>query len=189
VLLGGLALTAPERAHAQTPTAVAQPPRTQEFGVDAGAVFGLGDQSSVQISLPASRARIGFFLTNDTRWSLEPAVGLNYGKVEGSDGNLIYNLEVGALYHFRPNANLLVERGDAVRSSVAYVRPFVNLTGFTGGNGDTEVSAGAGIGIKVPWRAQVAWRAEANLGYGFDNDAARIGALLGLSFFTRNAIR
>jgi len=28
-------------------------------------------------------------------------------------------------------------------------------------------------------------RFEANLGYGFDNEAMRIGLLIGLSFFTR----
>lgn len=189
MLLGGLALGAPQRAEAQATTAVTQPSRTQEFGIDAGAVFGVGDQSSVAISLPGSRARVGFFFSDESRWSLEPAVGLNYGKVEGGDGNLIYNLELGALYHFRPNQDLIPDRPDAVRSSVAYVRPFVNLTGFTGGDGDTEVSAGAGVGLKVPWRPQVAWRMEANLGYGFDNEALRIGALVGLSFFTRNVIR
>ncbi|MGZ8377421.1 MAG: hypothetical protein ACXW0Z_09275 [Gemmatirosa sp.] len=192
VLLGGLALGASSAA-AQSPTAVAQPTRTQEFGLDAGATIGLGDESSVSIALPASRARVGFFLTADTRWSLEPAVGLNYRKVEGSDGSLNYDLEFGALYHFSPPTNLTGGLGGTggpiVRSSVAYARPFIGLTGTTAGDGDTEVSVGGGLGIKVPWRESLAWRAEANLGYGFDNEALRIGALLGVSFFTRNLIR
>ena len=32
---------------------------------------------------------------------------------------------------------------------------------------------------------RLAWRLEANAGYGFDNEAFRIGAFAGLSFFTR----
>ena len=190
-LVGAAALAAPLAA--QSTTAVAQPTRTQEFGLDAGATIGLGDQSSVQIGLPASRARVGFFLSADTRWSIEPAVGLNYSKVEGSDGSLNYDLELGALYHFAPPTNLTGGLGGTggpiVRSSVAYARPFIGLTGTTAGDGDTEVSVGAGLGIKVPWRETLAWRAEANLGYGFDNEAMRLGALLGVSFFTRNLIR
>ena len=192
--LGAATLAAP--AGAQSPAAVAQPTRTLEFGLDAGAVIGLGDESFVRIALPASRARVGFFLTNDTRWSLEPAVGFNYADTEGGSGALIYDLELGALYHFAPPANLTGGLGGTggpiVRSSVAYVRPFINLSGQTSGGdaeddtSDNEVSFGAGLGIKVPWRESLAWRAEANLGYGVDNEALRLGALLGVSFFTRN---
>jgi hypothetical protein len=189
--VGAALLAAPLAA--QTPNAVTQPTRTQEFGLDAGLNIGLGDQSSVSFALPASRARVGFFLTNDTRWSIEPAIGLNYLKVEDSDGNLNYELELGALYHFAPPTNLTGGLGGTggpiVRSSVAYARPFIGLNGSTGGDGDTEVSVGAGLGVKVPWRETLAWRAEANLGYGFDNEALRVGALLGVSFFTRNLIR
>jgi hypothetical protein len=188
---GALALSAAlaHPAAAQSPTAVTQPSRTQEFGLDAGATIGLGSQSSVAITVPASRARVGFFLTNDSRWSIEPAVGLNFQKVEGSDGALFYDLEVGALYHFSPPANLIANTSGAVRSTVAYARPFINLTGVTGSDGDSEVSAGAGLGVKIPWRESLAWRFEANLGYGFDNKAARFGALAGVSFFTRNLIK
>ena len=191
VVLGVATLAAP--VGAQNPAAVAQPTRTQEFGLDAGLTIGLGDESSVRFGLPASRARVGFFLTNDTRWSIEPAVGLNYLKVEDGDGNLNYELELGALYHFAPPTNLTGGLGGTggplVRSSVAYARPFIGLSGSTGGDGDSEVSVGAGLGVKVPWRETLAWRAEANLGYGFDNEALRVGALLGVSFFTRNLIR
>jgi hypothetical protein len=190
-VVGAAVLAAPLAA--QTPNAVSQPTRTQEFGLDAGATIGLGDQSSVSITLPASRARVGFFLSADTRWSIEPAVGLNFQKVEGSDGALFYDLEVGALYHFAPPSNLTAglggTGGPVVRSSVAYARPFINLSGVTGDDGDSEVSVGAGLGVKVPWRETLAWRAEANLGYGFDNEALRLGALLGVSFFTRNLIK
>ncbi len=87
-------------ATAQGPT-VRNPPNTMEFGIDAGLQFGLGDVSTVQFTLPASRARVGFYLNNDSRWSIEPAAGLSYSKAEGGDGVFVYDLEVGALYHFR----------------------------------------------------------------------------------------
>ena len=174
-------------ASAQAPT-VTNPPNTQEYGIDAGAVFAFGDQSSVRFTLPAGRARIGFFLNNDSRWSIEPVLGLAYTKVEDVNYILDYTVEVGALYHFSPPANVY----SATRASVAYFRPFLGVQGVqTGGSddeedaSDNEVSAGAGLGIKIPWREGLAWRMEANAGYGFDNEAFRLGLFLGLSFFAR----
>jgi hypothetical protein len=154
--------------------------RTMELGLDAGATIGLGDISSVAIVLPASRARVGFFMQN-SNWSIEPAAALGYTKVENQDGVFNYNLELGALYHFRRMALEGTER-----FTTPYVRPFVGLTGFSGGgSSDNEFSLGGGLGVKVPWRDRLATRWEANLGYGFDNDAFRLGALVGISFFVR----
>jgi hypothetical protein len=68
------------------------------------------------------------------------------------------------------------------------VRPFVGFEGQSvggGGRNDNEGYGGAGIGIKIPYRTNIAFRAEANIGYGFNNEAARLGLNLGLSFFTR----
>jgi hypothetical protein len=192
-VIGGLALAT--TALAQSPAAVSQPPRTQEFGIDAAAAFGLGSDSYTNIGLPASRARVGFFLSNESRWSLEPAVGLFYSDSEGGDGALAYELEFGTLYHFAPTGDLVGRLGrdaeQAVRRSVLYARPFVNLSGVTGGegDGDSRVSLGAGLGVKVPWRESLAFRYEANLGYDIDNEALRLGVSAGLSFFTRNLIR
>ena len=186
-----LALSAATRTLvAQSPGEVEQPPNTREYGLDAGAVIGLGDQSSIQVNVPAARARVGFFLNNNSRWSVEPAIGLSYTKVEEADGVLFYNLEAGALYHFSPPQQL-ADLAEANRVRVVYARPFITLSGVTGdeddgeGGGDNEISAGAGLGVKVPWRAGLAFRLEANLGYGFDNEAFRLGAFAGLSFFTR----
>ena len=181
-----LALPCAARVAPAQGATVTNPPRTVELGIDAGAVFGLGDESSISITLPAARARLGVVLTNNTRWSLEPAALLSFTKVEGADAVLLYNLEGGMLYHFRPPADLADAESEAARRvTVAYVRPFVNLTGYTGEDGDSELSVGAGLGVKVPWRPQLAWRLEANFGYGFDNEAFRLGAFAGLSFFTR----
>jgi hypothetical protein len=152
---------------------------TQEMGLDAGLQVGLGDISSFVIDLPAARMRIGFFQPA-SRWSLEPALGLSYFKAEGADGVLFYNIEGGALYHFRPAGDLR-----AMGATVAYIRPFVGVNGATGDDSDSEVSAGAGFGIKIPWQQDLAWRLEANAGYGFDNEAFRIGAFAGVSFFPR----
>ena len=72
------------------------------------------------------------------------------------------------------------------RFSSIYARPFIEFNGFSGGDtDDNEFSLGAGLGVKIPWRQVLATRFEANLGYGFDNEAMRIGLLAGLSFFTR----
>ena len=160
--------------------------RTLELGVDAGVMFGVGDESSVTFALPASRFRVGFFLANP-QWSLEPAAGLSYNKVEGEEGIVTYDLEMGALYHFRPFVIATADSNRVIaRFSSMYARPFLGLTGFSGGDtDDSELSIGAGLGVKVPWRGDLAWRFEGNLGYGFDNKAVRIGLLVGVSFFTR----
>lgn len=161
--------------------------RAAELGIDAGATFGLGSESSVDINLPGSRFRIGFF-TPGSRISIEPALGLGYNKTEGTDGILQYDLQLGALYHFRPiTVSTTSDAGRTMaRVTAPYVRPFVGLTGYSaGGDNENEVSAGAGLGVKIPWRTDLAWRLEANLGYGFDNKAARLGLLAGLSYFPR----
>ena len=186
--LAGVALVAPV-ARAQNAVAVNQTANTIEIGADAGLTFGLGDQSSVDFAFPAQKARLGFFLNNDSRVSIEPSLGLTYSKVEKVPGRTDYEAEVGALYHFRP-ARLITDVAN--RAAVSYVRPFVGFTGSaTGGDtkDDNEFYAGAGLGVKIPYRTNIAVRAEANIGYGFDNEAARIGLNLGLSFFTRRAPR
>ncbi|HEU4630050.1 MAG TPA: hypothetical protein VFS08_09885 [Gemmatimonadaceae bacterium] len=166
-------------------TSPAAAQRRVELGIDAGAVFGLGHTSSVSITLPGSRFRAGFFRPG-SRISVEPSLGLGYHKVEGVTGVFTYDLELGTLFHFRPIA---VENegtgGEVARVIPPYIRPFVGVTGFSGGGSDSEFSAGVGLGAKVPWRRDLALRFEANVGYGFDNKATRIGALAGLSYFPR----
>jgi hypothetical protein len=168
-----------------TPLAAQSIGRAAELGVDAGAVFGLGSQSSIDVNLPGSRFRIGFF-NEGSQVSIEPAFGFGYNKVEGVDGLFRYDLELGVLYHFAPMVTATTRR-ITTRVTTPYLRPFVGVTGFSGGGGssDSEVTAGAGLGVKIPWRTDLAWRLEANLGYGFDNKAGRIGTLLGLSYFPR----
>lgn len=160
--------------------------RATEFGVDAGATFGLGSQSSIDFSLPGSRFRLGFFQPG-SHISIEPAAGVGYHKVQGVDGVFQYDLQLGALYHFAPMTISTTQGGGATSPAASpYVRPFVGLTGFSGGgNSNNEVSIGAGLGVMVPWRTELSWRLEGNLGYGFTNKASRIGLLAGLSYFPR----
>ena len=92
-----IALAAASAVSAQSATTLSQPTNTQEFGLDAGALFGLGDRSSVQLTLPGARGGIGFFLNNNSRWSIKPAAGLAYTKVKDVPYLFAYNLEMGAL--------------------------------------------------------------------------------------------
>jgi hypothetical protein len=167
-------------AGAQAPPTVEEP-ATQELGVDVGGTIGLGSNSSVLLTLPASRARIGFFLANGSRWSIEPAAFLSYAKVKGSSSTVIYDVQTAMVYHFRLPSDVYGE----VTAPVGFFRPFVGVDGTSGGGTTTEVSVGTGVGLKVPWRADLVFRFEADIGYGFRNDAARLGAFAGLSFFTR----
>ena len=161
--------------------AIVNNPATLELGADAGATFGLGHNSYTTIQIPGSRVRAGFFLPNNSRIEIEPAVGLSYGKVTGQSGVTNYNLELGALYHFRAPQDVI----NTTRATVAYVRPFINYTGLSGGgDSDHQVTAGGGLGLKLPFRPNIALRGEANLGYDFTDKAARAGLLAGFSFFT-----
>ena len=159
---------------------------TWELGLDGGLTIGLGDRSSITMDIPASRFRAGFF-TADGVWSFESGVGLGLTKFEDVDAVFTYDLEFGALYHFEPFVAVAQGNTEVVtRENAAYLRPFIGINGFTGGEfDDSEVSIGTGLGIKVPWRSNLAWRFEGNVGYGFDNEAFRIGLLAGVSFFTR----
>ena len=178
-----IAALVPSIALASVPAAAQ---RRLELGLDAGAVFGLGSQSSVTISLPGSRIRVGFFQPG-SRISIEPAAGFSYNKVEGTDGIFTYNLELGALYHFEPLADIaVIGSAPVTRVTVPYVRPFLGLTGFNGGDSDdNEFILGAGLGTRLSFRRDLPIRVEANIGYGFDNKATRVGLLAGLSFFPR----
>lgn len=185
-VLAGVALAAPA-ARAQNAAAVAQRSNVIEIGADAGAVFGLGSDSFINVDLPAQKGRIGFFLNNDSRVSIEPALGFSIRNPESAPSTTTYIAEVGALYHFQP-ATLITEATN--RQNVAYVRPFLGFEGQTTGGdtkNDNDFYAGAGVGLKIPVRTNIAIRTEANVGYGFNNEAARIGLNLGLSFFTRRA--
>ena len=182
-LVAALALTSPADAQYR-----------MEWGMDAAAVFGFGDVSTVDVDFPASRIRLGFFRPG-SRLEPESAVGFSFKDTEGTDGIWTYAVQVAALYHFQPVRQVPANRGAVTAESFSpFVRPFIEFRGFTSGDDnndndnnvdDSDVIFGAGIGTRLRWRQDLAWRFEANLGYGFDNEALRVGLAAGLSFFPR----
>ncbi|GJG86512.1 hypothetical protein tb265_16930 [Gemmatimonadetes bacterium T265] len=181
-----LAIALPAAARAQN-AAIVNNPAKVEFGADVGANFGLGKYSYTNFFIPGERFRVGFFgLIDNPRIEVEPAVGFNYSKQKDAASLSRYNLELGVLYHFRAPTYVSGVTG----ATVAYVRPFVNYTGTHSGSVDDVASTsahqttlGAGLGLKLPVRPNIALRGEANLGYDFTSKAARVGLLAGGSFF------
>jgi hypothetical protein len=81
---------------------------------------------------------------------------------------------VGALYHFSPSR----------AANQFYVRPFIQIAGFSGGGAsDSQALFGVGGGLKIPLRDRISSRFEANFAHTDGSDM--IGLLAGLSFYTR----
>ncbi len=99
--------------------------------------------------------------------------------MSGVTGQLTYDLEAGVLYNFHSPADV----GNSP-NAIAYVRPFMGVNGVTGGGSNSQFKVGSGLGVKVPWRQNIAFRFEGNIGYGFGNKAAQLGAFAGVSVFT-----
>jgi Outer membrane protein beta-barrel domain len=162
-----LALSA--SASAQRSGSMANP--SPEIGVDAGITFGLSDPNVTTIDIPAQHIRMGFFVS--PALSIEPMLGLT-SISGGGETATIYNIGVGALYHFSASR----------ATNQFYVRPFVNILGFSGGGtSDSQAAFGVGGGLKIPVRDRIATRFEANFMHTDGSDA--IGLLAGLSFYTR----
>jgi hypothetical protein len=180
-------------ATASAPAAHAQAagPRPIELGIDAALRYRSADDANLtSFDVPIPSVRVGFFLSDQL--SLEPFGRIGWQRVsiedpfpgqDDSDSFTTYDLGVGALFHFSP---------DRTRSQ-PYVRPFLGLSGFSGGGGDddsaSQLSFGAGIGLKMPVADRLGWRIEANytrLGEDEPFEAGNVfGIQFGLSFFTR----
>jgi hypothetical protein len=150
-----------------------------EFGIDGGVVFYLGDLSGSVISIPVQDFRAGVLVS--PRWEIEPRINLTSFHGGGFSGTA-YSVVVGALYQ---------PAGDRVGKGL-YGRPFVGLLGSSESGGGTSDSsrnglAGLGLGLKLPWNdRRLATRMEANYTHWFgDGGGNAIGALIGLSFFTK----
>lgn len=169
VVLSLLALSASATAQRSRGASMANP--SPEIGIDAGITFGLGTPSSTLISIPAQQIRMGFFVS--PALSIEPMFGL---QSESGDvpSSTTYNFGAGLLYHFAQSR----------AANQFYVRPFVNVVGFSRDAGSNSTAVfGVGGGVKIPLRDRIASRFEANVQSG-DGDTA-IGLLAGLSFYTR----
>ena len=175
-------------------TALAQrtTPRPIELGADAALRYGRSGEANVlHLDVPIPNFRVGFFVGEQL--SLEPFGRIDYRRVEidedelfpGQDDSnslMTYDLGLGALFHFS---------ADRTRAQT-YVRPFFGATGFNGdGEEDSanQISFGAGVGVKIPVAARLAWRLEANYTRLQEDEPFRggnvFGASIGLSFFTR----
>lgn len=168
-----LLLVATSVASAQARRQTTSTAKVWEIGADAGLTFGLDDPNVTQIDIPVQSIRAGIHVSDVL--SIEPFFGLDYTKFEDVDALTLYQFGVGALYHFSPSRT----------RSQLFIRPALMVVGLSAaGNSDSEVGAGVGFGIKWPkLGGRMAWRGEANI--NFINDNTLIGALFGISFFTR----
>jgi hypothetical protein len=161
-------LTLSASASAQRSTSANPSP---EIGMDAAVTFGLGDGQGTMVDIPAQSIRMGFFVS--PALSIEPTFGL-HSESGGGTTVTIYNIGAGALYHFSPSR----------AANQFYVRPFIQIVGFSGGGlSDSQALFGVGGGLKIPLRDRIASRFEANFAHTDGSDM--IGLLAGLSFYTR----
>ena len=152
-----------------------------ELGTDAALSFGLDDPNTTQLSIPVGVLRAGYFMRPDI--SIEPFFSFDYVNVDGGGSGSDYTLGVGVPYHLSPSR---------LQSSL-YVRPFLAIIGFSvnpdvgPSSSDSDVALGAGVGMKWPkLNGRMAWRGEVNFAHLFsDPGQSSIGALFGVSFFTR----
>jgi hypothetical protein len=142
-----------------------------EIGMDAAVTFGLGNGGGTLIDIPAKAVRIGFFVSPIL--SIEPMFGLTSASGGGTTVTT-YTIGAGALYHFSTSR----------AANQFYVRPFIEIAGFSGGGtSDSQALFGIGGGLKIPLRDRIASRFEANFSHTDGSDM--IGLLAGLSFYTR----
>ncbi len=196
LLVIAVAVAAPMSSSAQTQSGVAGSgaassaaapsvswPHIIEYGIDAEALFGVGDVSTTHITVPAGRFRMAWFLKDYPRWALEPAASFDWTKLEHVDGVLVYDVEVGALYQL---TDFIIETGNERRLTTLwspYVRPFLGVVGVSDGGSTAQFTAGAGFGVRKPLKDDFAARFEVNGGWAFNPTNFRIGFLAGLSFF------
>jgi hypothetical protein len=178
----GLIAAAPLTARAQS---VGRP---FEFGIDAGAQFGLGSDNYTVITLPAQHARIGYEFSD--RASFEPFAGLTYVSL-GGGSTMSLDLGAGLLFYLTGNTATAPSSAAATVSRV-YVRPFAIMEYVRGSGGgqtdsNTEFGFGAGLGLRQPLgSSRLATRWEVNVQHvGGSGSGTSLGLLVGLSFFTR----
>lgn len=163
-----LAAVTPPLARAQT--------NLIELGVDGALEIILEDPRVTTIGIPIGQFRVGFFTSPTLSW--EPSLALNYVNFEGGGDASRIRLGLGLLFHLSP---------DRTRPQT-YLRPFGGLTTVSNGASDTDAHLGFGMGFKIPWaNRRLATRLEAFLQHVFTepDGVTSVGALFGLSFFTR----
>lgn len=149
--------------------------RPVELGIDGGLSLHF-DPSVAILQFPTGHFRVAF--PAGDKLAVEPRFALTYIKVSGIDAVYTMTADLGLMFHFK----------GAGAGSRPYLRPFVgvDLVGG-GGESDSQFHAGAGIGVKLPMKAdRLALRLEGGLNQGLgDGGAFGLFALIGFSFFTR----
>lgn len=160
-----------------------------ELGVDAGIGFtsyscpttSCGSTSVTQISIPTGALRVGFFVS--PALSIEPQFAIN--SYSGSGTNFTkYELAVGALYHFSTDR----------KQNQLYARPFIGISGFSGGgsSSSSQTAFGAGVGMKQPIIERLALRYELGVEHALSSGSGAsatpasntVFGTVGFSFFT-----
>jgi hypothetical protein len=167
-----LAVSAPLSAQRSRSVTTENP--SPEIGFDAAITFGLGNGGGTLIDIPAQQVRLGFFVSPVI--SIEPTLGL-HSESGGGTTITLYTVGAGLLYHFSPSR----------AANQFYIRPFIDVVGFSaGGNSDSNAQFGVGGGLKIPLRDRIATRLEANFAHVTGNNGTdMLGLLAGLSFYTR----
>jgi hypothetical protein len=166
--------------------------RPIELGVDAALAYQSGDRVKVTtLSIPVTRFRAGFFLTDAV--SFEPSIALHYTHAtrentatgnETTSSGTDYDFDFGLLFHFSTDRT----------QSQTFIRPFVGLRGFSGDSDFGSSSASQGVfglalGVKKPLVSRLAGRFEVGFAHATDDDnlpsSNQVFLSFGLSFFTR----
>jgi hypothetical protein len=142
--------------------------------MDGGLTYSF-DPNLLTISLPFQRIRAAFPLEH--RLAIEPSLSFTRLSAEGQSLAALV-LGIGALYDLE------------TQGSATYARPFFALeyTDPSFGGSQTVFDLGAGVGTRSPIADRLALRIEANLTGRFGAEGGTdgvIGALVGLSFFTK----
>jgi hypothetical protein len=161
--------------------------RPIELGVDASLAYESGDRfKATTLSIPVTRFRAGFFLTD--AMSFEPALAIQYSHItienaageDNTSSGTGYAFDFGLLFHFSADRT----------QGQTYVRPFVGLHGVSGDAGSASQGVfGLGLGVKKPLVNRLAGRFEVGFSHATDdNDLPannQVFLSFGLSFFTR----
>lgn len=161
--------------------ASAQSSNPVELGIDGSVnyVKESGGSNLTTVSIPDMSLRVGFFVSDNV--SVEPRVALASYSGGGSSSYTVYSAALGLLLHANANRS----------ETVPYLRPFVGISGDSGGgsSSSSQAVAGAGVGVKIPMMDRLATRLEANYAHAFSSSQVpssnQFGASFGLSFFTR----
>ncbi len=162
------------------PAAVLGQGRPVELGIDAGLSVTLTegvDATITQVAIPASRFRVGFFVSDIVE--IEPSLAFALLSVNGETATAV-GFQLGLAFHStakRDRPRMFFQVGGGL--------DYVNVEDFD----DVQFGVGAGVGGKIPAGDRFAVRIEANYLRGFESDnrfaANIIQALVGFSFFTR----